>query len=89
MEDVGARAVTLSEKGKVARVLDKTKDSAEVVTLVEKLRQAVLIYQVSCRYVQGWKPLTPGADVATTVNIQPNVSIDGEFPPFCCLRVLN
>ena len=87
MEDVGARAVTLSEKGKVARVLDKTKDSAEVVTLVEKLRQAVLVYQVSSRAYQNWKPLTPGAGVTTTVDIQPSVSIDSEFPLFRCLRV--
>lgn len=49
LEDVGARAVALSEKGKVARILDKTKDLAEVVALVEKLRQAILIYQVSAR----------------------------------------
>ena len=47
LEYVGARAVVLSEKGKVARFLDKTKDSAEVVALVEKLRQDIVIYQVS------------------------------------------
>lgn len=47
--DVGARAVTLSDKGKVARILDKAKDSAEVVALVEELRQAIVIYQVSTK----------------------------------------
>jgi hypothetical protein len=52
LEDVGARAVALSEKGKVARVLDKTKDSAEVVALVEKLRQTILIYQVGAMNCQ-------------------------------------
>lgn len=47
LEDISKRAVALSDKGKVARVFDKTKDSGEVAALVEKLRQAILIYQVS------------------------------------------
>ena len=47
LEDIGTRSLVLSEKGKVARVLDKTQDSQEVIRLVEKLRQAILIYQVS------------------------------------------
>ena len=47
LDDIGRRSLTLSEKGKVARVLDKTRDSQEVITLVEKLRQAILVYQVS------------------------------------------
>jgi len=47
LEDIGKRSLTLSEKSKVARALDKTQDLQEVVGLVEKLRQAVLIYQVS------------------------------------------
>ena len=47
LEDIGTRSLALSEKGKVARVLDKTQDSQEVIRLVEKLRQAILIYQVS------------------------------------------
>ena len=44
---VGARAAALLDKGKAARILDKAKDSAEVVALVEELRQAIVIYQVS------------------------------------------
>ena len=47
LDDIGRRSLSLSEKGKVARVLDKTRDSQEVITLVEKLRQAILVYQVS------------------------------------------
>ena len=47
LSDIGKRSLALSEKGKVARVLDKTRDSQEVITLVEKLRQAILVYQVS------------------------------------------
>ena len=49
LEDIGARSLTLSEKGKVARILDKAKDAQEVIGLVEKLRQAILVYQVSTR----------------------------------------
>ena len=34
------------DKGKVAMILDKRKDSGVVVKLVEELRQAILLYQV-------------------------------------------
>ena len=37
----------LLNKGKVAKVFDKRKDSGTIVKLVEELRQAVLLYQVS------------------------------------------
>ena len=47
LDEIGRRSLVLSEKGKVARVLDKTRDSQEVIALVEKLRQAILVYQVS------------------------------------------
>ena len=46
LEDIGKRSLVLSEKGKVARVLDKSRDLQEVIGLVEKLRQAILVYQV-------------------------------------------
>jgi len=49
LEDIGKRSLVLSEKGKVARVLDKTRDLQEVIGLVERLQQAILIYQVSTR----------------------------------------
>ena len=52
LNDIGMRSLALSEKGKVARVLDKAQDLQEVVGLVEKLRQAILIYQVSIRHRQ-------------------------------------
>jgi len=79
LEDIGTRALTLSEKGKVARVFDKTKDLGEVLTLVENLRQTILIYQVSARDCQSRKLLTRGTDVTTTVNIQPGRPIDRGF----------
>jgi len=60
LEEIGARSLALSEKGKVARVLDKTQDSGEVIKLIEKLRQAILIYQVGVRYYQRWKLFTRG-----------------------------
>ena len=49
LEEIGIRSLALSGKKKLARVLDKTQDSQEVVKLVEKLRQAILVYQVSVR----------------------------------------
>ena len=49
LDDIGKRSLALSEKGKVARILDKTRDSQEVINLVEKLRQAIFVYQVSVR----------------------------------------
>jgi hypothetical protein len=58
LEDIGTRSLVLSEKGKLARVLDKAQDSQEVIKLVEKLRQTILVYQVSPRHRQGQKSLT-------------------------------
>ena len=49
LEEIGTRSLVLSGKKKLARVLDKAQDSQEVVKLVEKLRQAILVYQVSVR----------------------------------------
>jgi hypothetical protein len=49
LEEIGTRSLALSGKKKLARVLDKAQDSQEVIKLVEKLRQAILVYQVSVR----------------------------------------
>ena len=40
----------MSEKGKIARALDKSRDLGEVVKLVEELRRAILVYQVSIEH---------------------------------------
>jgi len=72
------RSLALSGKGRVARVLDKTQDLQEVIGLVEKLRQAILIYQVSAIHCQNWISLTRGTGVTTTVNIQPGCRFDRE-----------
>ena len=78
LEYIGKRSLALSGKGRVARVLDKTQDSQEVIGLVEKLRQAVLIYQVGSGHCQNRRPLTRGTGVATTVDIQPSRRFEGE-----------
>ena len=80
LEDIGVRAIALSEKGKVVRVFDKTQDLQEVIGLVESLRQAILIYQVSVGHHQTRKTLTLRTGVATTVNIQPGRPFDCEPP---------
>jgi hypothetical protein len=49
LEDIGKRSLALSEKGKIARALDKIRDSGEVIKLIERLRQAILLYQVCTR----------------------------------------
>lgn len=81
LEEIGKRSLALSEKGKVARVLDKAQDSQEVIGLVEKLRQAILIYQASIGHCRGRKSLTRETGVTATVNIQPSRPLDREFPP--------
>ena len=46
LEAIEKRSRVILEKGKVARTLDKRKDSGMVAKLVEELRQAILLYQV-------------------------------------------
>ena len=47
LEEIGKRSQALLNKKKMARFLDKAKDSEEVVNLVEQLRSAIVYYQVS------------------------------------------
>jgi len=47
LEEIEKRSHELVEKGKIARFVDKERDSGEVVKLVERLRDAVTRYQVS------------------------------------------
>jgi len=47
LEEIEKRSQALLEKGKVARFVDKGRDSGEVVKLVERLREAITRYQVS------------------------------------------
>ena len=47
LEEIEKRSRALLEKKKTAGFLDKSKDSQEVVNLVEQLRTAIVYYQVS------------------------------------------
>ena len=46
LEGIQERSQELQGKGRITRVLDKTRDSQRVANLVEDLRQAIVIYQV-------------------------------------------
>jgi len=52
LKGIEKRSLDLLAKGKVTRLLDKTQDSGEVVKLVEELRRAILVYQVSFKHHQ-------------------------------------
>jgi hypothetical protein len=83
LDDIGRRSVALLEKGKLARVLDKGRDSEEVIKLIEKLRQAILVYQVGAKLGQKLESLIRCAGIAAAVNIQQSDPIDRRFlPPF-------
>jgi len=70
----------LSEKGTMARVLDKTRDAAAVVELVDQLQKAIIIYQVCAKDRQIQVALTRMmAVVSTTINPQSSHAIDGVF----------
>ena len=83
LEDIGMRSLALAGKGKLARALDKAQDSQEIIKLVEELRQAILVYQVSTRDGDSHsrESSTRGTGVTTTVDIQPGRPIECEFPP--------
>jgi hypothetical protein len=70
--------VALLEKGKLARVLDKGRDSEEVIKLVEKLRQAILVYQVGAKLCRKLESFTCGEGIAAAINIQQSNQIDGK-----------
>lgn len=80
LDDIGRRSLALSEKGKVARILDKMRDSQEVISLVEKLRQAILVYQVSNRRetIAIWDNRTV-TGITTTINLRPGCPFDRRF----------
>jgi hypothetical protein len=79
LEDIGTRSLALSEKGKVARILDKAQDTEEVIKLIEQLRRAILIYQVTIKHCEGLQLLKCGTDVTTTVVIHSGRPINREF----------
>ena len=72
LEEIGERSQALFKKKTVAGFLDKSKDSQEVVNLIEHLRTAIVYYQVS-----GIHLVRTGANVletvlAATIDLQPD-----------------
>jgi len=49
LDEIEKRAQALSEKGTMARVLDKARDASAVVKLVDQLQKTIIIYQVCAR----------------------------------------
>ena len=47
LEEIEKRSQVLLAKGVAARFMDKEDDSKEVARLVERLREAIALYQVS------------------------------------------
>jgi len=47
LEKIEKQFVALSGKGKVARILDGTRDSKKIIELIKQLQQAILVYQLS------------------------------------------
>jgi len=59
----------LLDKGTIARFADKGEDSKVVARLIERLREAVVCYQVSDGHTQHWAFLTRGADITTASDL--------------------
>lgn len=79
LEDIGKRALALSDKGKVTRLIDRNRDLGKVVGLVEELRRAVLIYQVGTSHCRNRNPLISGVGDTTTIYKQPDCPFDRKF----------
>ena len=56
LEDIEKRSKVLLEKGVAARFIEKEGDSKEVARLIERLREAIALYQVSESWI-----VSPGA----------------------------
>ena len=51
LEEIGKRSQALLEKGAAAQFLDKGEDSGEVARLIERLREAIMHYQVGENWI--------------------------------------
>ena len=60
LAEIERRSQELLAKGRLARFVDKARDSGEVAKLIERLREAVIHYQVSENYFQHRIQLTAG-----------------------------
>lgn len=80
LEEIAEQSQSLLVKGKLARLLDKTQDSQEVGRLVERLRQAILIYQVCYAQSLPNRANAFGTGIPTTVNKQPSRTVGSKLP---------
>ena len=76
LEEIGRRSHVLLEKKKSSGLLDKGKDSQEVVNLVEELRIAIAFYQVSRGHLVQTSINDDETVITTTVDIQSDRKID-------------
>ena len=80
LDDIEKRAQALSKKGTMARVVDKTRDAAAVVELVDQLQKTIIIYQVCAKDRQIQAVLIRMmAAVSATIDPQSSRAIDGVF----------
>ena len=80
LDDIEKRAQVLSEKGTMARVLDKAQDASAVVKLVDQLQKTIIIYQVCVQACQIQAALIRMmAGVSTTVDPQSSHTAGGMF----------
>ena len=72
-EDIGMRSLALSEKGKVARVLDKIQDLQEAIGLAETSGKRFQSIRSVPEVLDGhgWASLTGVIDVSTVVHARP------------------
>ena len=70
------------EKSAVSRFVDKGEDAKVVTKLIERLREAIVCYQVGALIVRGREAvLTGGVDISTTGDLQSNHSSHGRAAP--------
>ena len=71
----------LLAKSTVARFVDKGEDSKVVARLIERLREAIVSYQVGNRWTPASKIADRGVDIAAASNLPPNNSPRGRVFP--------
>ena len=64
LEEIEKRSQALLEKGGAARFIDKGGDSKEVAGLIERLREAIIHYQVSAYQVISSSTLNVGVQIS-------------------------
>ena len=70
LEEIEKRSHAILEKKLGVGFLDKTKDSQDVVSLVDELRNAIVVYQVGEKHVTLPSVNVHGTALAAAVNVQ-------------------